>query len=94
MLNDDPYPVRGLLIAAASPALTYPDKKLWHKVYEKLDFLVVNERFMSEEIMYADVVFPATTYCQQPLIWLETSKSNYSTIGRSKKRCSYFTGTG
>lgn len=67
VLNDEPYPVRGLLIAASSPALTYPDKKLWHEVYEKLDFLVVNERFMSEEIMYADVVFPATTYYENQI---------------------------
>ena len=39
----------------------------WDKVYEKLDFLVVNERFMSEEIMYADVVFPATTYYENQI---------------------------
>ena len=67
VLEDDPYPVRGLLIVAASPALTYPDKELWHEVYKKLDFLVVNERFMSEDAMYADVIFPATTYYENQI---------------------------
>ena len=67
VLQDDPYPVRGMLIVAASPALTYPDKELWYEVYKKLDFLVVNERFMSEDAMYADVIFPATTYYENQI---------------------------
>ena len=62
VLEDDPYAVRGFYFAAASPMTTYPDKKLWEKVYQKLDFIAVNERFMSEDAKYADVIFPATTY--------------------------------
>lgn len=62
VLEDAPYPVRGMLICGASPAITYPDQELWHEVYKKLDCLVVLERFMSEEAKYADVIFPSTTY--------------------------------
>lgn len=62
VLNDDPYPVRGMLICAASPSITYPDQDLWEEIYKKLDCLVVFERFMSNDCKYADVIFPATTY--------------------------------
>ena len=62
VLHDDPYPVRGMLICAASPAITYPEQSLWHEVYKKLDCLVVLDRFMTDDAKYADVILPATTY--------------------------------
>lgn len=62
VLRDNPYPVRGMIVCAASPILTYPDQKLWEEVYKKLDCLVVLERFMSEDAKYADVILPSTTY--------------------------------
>ena len=57
---------------------------------------------MSEEIMYADVVFPATTYYENqipvssPLFGWKLSKIRnvIQPLGESKKRCSYFTGAG
>ena len=61
VLRDDPYPVRGMLITASSPAVTYPQQNLWHEVYKKLECLVVLDRFMTEDAKYADVIFPATT---------------------------------
>lgn len=61
VLEDDPYPIRGLLITAASPAVTYPQQKMWHEIYKKLECLVVLDRFMTEDAKYADVIFPATT---------------------------------
>ena len=72
VLHDVPYPVRGLLIRAASPAISYPEQKLWRQVYKKLDFMVVLDRFMTEDAKYADVVLPATTlwendsFCEYP----------------------------
>ena len=68
VLRDDPYPVRGFYFAAASPMTTYPDKKVWEEVYQKLDFIAVNERFMSEDAKFADVIFPATTYYENAAI--------------------------
>lgn len=72
VLHDVPYSVRGLLIRAASPAISYPEQKLWRQVYKKLDFMVVLDRFMTEDAKYADVVLPATTlwendsFCEYP----------------------------
>lgn len=61
VLHGKPYPIRGLIISAASPAVTYPDQCMWHEIYKKLDCLIVFERFMTEDAKYADVIFPATT---------------------------------
>lgn len=61
VLEDDPYPVRGLFLAGGSPALTFPDSKKWRKVYEKLECLIVSDRYPTEDSRYADVVFPACT---------------------------------
>lgn len=72
VLRGEPYPVRGLMIRAASPTISYPTKALWKEVYEHLDFLVVLDRFMTEDARYADVILPATTlfendsYCRYP----------------------------
>jgi anaerobic selenocysteine-containing dehydrogenase len=62
VLEDLPYAVRGLLIAGGSPAVTYPDSETWRRAYEKLDCLVVLDRYMTEDAKYADVIFPVTTW--------------------------------
>lgn len=72
VLHGEPYPVRGLMIRAASPAVSYPDMESWRNVYRNLDFMVVLDRFMTEDARFADVILPATTlfendsYCRYP----------------------------
>lgn len=61
VLQGDPYPIRSLIICGASPAITYPQQEMWHRVYKSLDCLVVLDRFMTEDAKYADVILPATT---------------------------------
>ena len=61
VLNDDPYPVRALMIMGGSPCITYPNSAVWKKVYEKLELLVVIDRFRTEDSRYADVILPAAT---------------------------------
>ncbi|MGN8961212.1 molybdopterin-containing oxidoreductase family protein [Bariatricus sp. HCP28S3_D3] len=61
VLEDDPYPIRALILAGGSPALTFPDSKKWREVYKKLDCLIVLDRYPTEDSRYADVIFPACT---------------------------------
>lgn len=61
VLEDDPYPVRSLILAGGSPVLTFPESSKWREVYKKLDCLIVLDRYMTEDASFADVVFPATT---------------------------------
>ena len=37
VLEDDPYPVRGLLVTGGSPSTTFPDSATWKRAYAKLE---------------------------------------------------------
>ena len=56
-----PYPVRGLIISGASPILTYPERQLWEETYKHLDALIIFDRYMTEDMRFADVIFPVST---------------------------------
>lgn len=66
VLEDDPYPVRGLLITGGSPATTFPDSSAWKRAYAKLECLIAIDRFFTEECRWADVVLPATSLFETP----------------------------
>ncbi len=61
ILQGDPYPVKTLLVFGASLLTSLPDPELWKKCFKQLDFMVVYDRFMTADAMYADIVLPATT---------------------------------
>lgn len=61
VLEDDPYPIRALILAGGSPVLTFPDSKKWREAYKKLDCMIVLDRYPTEDSRYADVIFPACT---------------------------------
>ena len=61
VLEDRPYPARGLLIHGASTLTSYPQPRLLEEAYGKLDFLGVIDIFMTGECRFADVVLPAAT---------------------------------
>lgn len=70
VLEDDPYPVRGLLVTGGSPATTFPDSETWKRAYAKLDCLIAIDRFFTEECRWADVVLPAASLFETPrLAW-------------------------
>ena len=61
ILHNKPYPVRGMMIVGSSIITAYPEPDLWRRSFEALDFLVVADRFLTADAMYADIVLPATT---------------------------------
>ncbi len=61
ILNNKPYPLRAMLVVGASILTAYPNPELWRKSFSALDFLVVADRFLTGEAMYADIVLPAAT---------------------------------
>lgn len=105
ILNGEPYPVRSLLVFGASLLTSLPDPDLWKKCFKKLDFMVVFDRFMTADAMFADIVLPATTnyenegyhkypggYCQlrQKVIDpIEEAKSGYSFLVSLAKGLGY-----
>lgn len=61
VLNDDPYPVRGLIVSGSSLITSWPDSQLWERTLAALDLLVVVNRFPTADAKYADLLLPAAT---------------------------------
>jgi predicted molibdopterin-dependent oxidoreductase YjgC len=52
--------LKGLLIMGENPMTAFPDRELVQTALEKLDFLVVQDIFLTDTAKLADVVLPAT----------------------------------
>jgi anaerobic selenocysteine-containing dehydrogenase len=105
ILQGDPYPVKSLLVFGASLLTSLPDPELWKKCFKQLDFMVVYDRFMTADALYADIVLPATTnyenlgyqrypggYCQlrQRVIGpIEEAKSGYTFLTTLARKLGY-----
>lgn len=61
VLDEQEKPLRSLTIVGGSPAITFPDSKRWREAYQKLDCLIVLDQYPTEDMRFADVVFPACT---------------------------------
>lgn len=57
--------VKGLYIFGEDPIVTDPDTSHVRHALENLDFLVVQELFMTETAAYADVVLPGISYAEK-----------------------------
>jgi len=62
LLTGKPYPLKGMILTGANPALTNPNTKKVIKALKALDLFVVRELFMTETAELADYVLPAATY--------------------------------
>jgi formate dehydrogenase alpha subunit len=57
--------IRGLYIVGDNPVLGYPDKDLVIDALQSLEFLVVQDIFMSETAEMANVVLPAASFAEK-----------------------------
>ena len=74
MISGKPYPIRGLIVDAANPALTWPNRKKFERAVANLDLLVVIDLFMTKTAQLADIFLPATTFLERKNLF------NYSGI--------------
>jgi len=65
ILDDEPYPLRAMIVTGANPALTNPNSTRVRKAFEALDLLVVRDLFMSETAALADYVLPAASFLER-----------------------------
>jgi len=66
--------IRGLYIYGENPVITDADTTHIIKALESLDFLVVQELFMTETAQYADVVLPGTAYAEKEGTFTNTER--------------------
>lgn len=65
ILEDDPYPLRAMIVTGANPALTSPNTARVRRALEALDVLVVRDLFFSETAALADYVLPAASFLER-----------------------------
>jgi anaerobic selenocysteine-containing dehydrogenase len=65
MLGKGEYPLKGLIISAANPAITNPNSKKVAKALSNLDLFVVNDLFLTETAKMAHYVFPAASFLER-----------------------------
>jgi len=61
ILENDPYPLRGMILSGTSVITSWPDPATWRKALASLDFLAVVNRFPTADAAYADLLLPAAT---------------------------------
>ncbi len=65
ILTEKPYPIKGMILTGANPALTNPNTDKVVKALKALDLFVVREIFMTKTAELADYVLPAGTYLER-----------------------------
>lgn len=66
--------VKAMYILGENPVLTDPDANHIRKALEHLEFLVVQELFMTETAAYADVVLPGASYAEKDGTFTNTER--------------------
>ena len=66
--------VKGLYIFGEDPIVTDPDTGHIIKALESLDFVVMNELFMTETAQYADVILPGVSYAEKEGTFTNTER--------------------
>ena len=61
ILEEEPYPVKAAICVLTNPLVSYPDARRTYDAFNKLDFTVVAELFMTPTAQMADIVLPAAT---------------------------------
>lgn len=65
ILEEDPYPVKALLVWRHDPVLSIPDYEYNKKAFNNLDLLVAIDIHYSETAWLADVILPESTYLER-----------------------------
>ena len=74
MINECGKGIRALYVLGENPVLSDPDTNHVRESLEKLDFLVVQEIFLSETAQLADVVLPAACYAEKDGTYTSTER--------------------
>ncbi len=66
ILEEDPYPVKAMIMYASNPLLWAPNTKRVYEALKKLDLLVVCEYWKTPTAALADYIMPAAGWLERP----------------------------
>ncbi|SEM11065.1 Anaerobic selenocysteine-containing dehydrogenase [Syntrophus gentianae] len=75
MLTGKPYPVRGLIVSASNPLLSFANSKLVYRALKALDLLVTLDITWTPTAQLSDYVLPAACWLERP------DMGNFASIG-------------
>lgn len=65
VMEGTPYPIKGAIVTAANPVVTFPAAQKYKEAFQNLEFMAVMDPFMTETAELANVVLPATTFLEK-----------------------------
>lgn len=65
IFSQKPYPIKAWVMTRHNPLMSVADPAKMKETMEALEFIVVNDIYVSETAMMADVVFPEATYLER-----------------------------
>ena len=65
ILTGKPHPIRAMMCTIANPIQEYPNTTKVREALASLDFLVVDDLFMTETAKMADIALPASTFFEK-----------------------------
>ena len=72
MLGQGDYPLKGLIVTAANPAVTNPNTRKVEAALGSLDLLVVNDLFLTKTAGLAHYILPAASFLERSEIHIDT----------------------
>ncbi len=82
MLDQGEYPLRGMILTAANPAVSNPNTRKVTEALSNLDLFVVNDFFLTRTAKLAHYVLPAATFLERSELHYY---SKYQRVGLSQK---------
>lgn len=82
ILDEKPYPIKALIVQAGNPLLSWVDANRQKRAYEKLEFMVVHDLFMTETAQMADLVLPACTTFEQQEIYQYVGRPMFALMNK------------
>lgn len=65
ILNQDPYPIKALLVHRYEPLMSIPDSTETKKAFDQLELIVTSDINFSDTAWYSDVILPEPIYLER-----------------------------
>lgn len=83
ILTGDPYPLKGMILTGANPALTNPNSPKVERALAELELLVVRELFMTDTAELADYILPAASFLERSEVFCHSPSQTVTLTNRA-----------